>query len=36
MIDEMGYEGWVACEYHPRAGTLEGLGWAREWGIEAG
>lgn len=33
LIDEMGYEGWVSCEYHPRAGTLAGLGWARDWGI---
>jgi hydroxypyruvate isomerase len=36
LIDEMGYEGWVSCEYHPRAGTLAGLGWARDWGIGAG
>jgi len=36
LFEEMGYEGWVSCEYRPRAGTLEGLGWAREWGIRAG
>ena len=36
LIDELGYTGWVSCEYHPRAGTLDGLGWAREWGIGAG
>ncbi len=35
LIDEMGYEGWVACEYHPRAGTQAGLGWARDWGVGA-
>ena len=35
LIDKTGYGGWVACEYHPRAGTLAGLGWAREWGIGA-
>lgn len=35
LIDEMGYDGWVSCEYRPRGGTLEGLGWAREWGIRA-
>ena len=29
LIEKMGYAGWVSCEYHPRAGTLEGLGWAR-------
>ncbi len=33
LIDEKGYDGWVSCEYRPRAGTLEGLGWARAWGI---
>ncbi|MCX7316637.1 MAG: hydroxypyruvate isomerase, partial [Hyphomicrobiales bacterium] len=21
----------VGCEYNPKAGTLEGLGWFREW-----
>jgi len=33
QIDAMGYGGWVSCEYHPRGATLEGLGWARAWGI---
>jgi hydroxypyruvate isomerase len=27
VMDEIGYDGWVGCEYHPRAGTLDGLGW---------
>lgn len=27
LIDELGYEGWIGCEYVPRAGTVEGLGW---------
>jgi len=35
LIDESGYDGWVSCEYRPRGGTLEGLDWAREWGIGA-
>jgi hydroxypyruvate isomerase len=26
-MDRLGYAGWVGCEYRPRAGTLEGLGW---------
>lgn len=30
-IDKAGYDGWVGCEYRPRSGTLEGLGWARPW-----
>jgi hydroxypyruvate isomerase len=29
LIDELGYAGWVGCEYRPRAGTVEGLGWMR-------
>ncbi len=33
FIDEKGYEGWIGCEYRPRAGTGEGLGWARPYGI---
>ena len=32
-IDELGYTGWIGCEYSPRAGTLEGLGWAKAYGI---
>ncbi|MEO8135998.1 MAG: 2-oxo-tetronate isomerase [Betaproteobacteria bacterium] len=27
VIDEVGYAGWIGCEYRPRAGTSEGLGW---------
>jgi hydroxypyruvate isomerase len=27
VLDELEYQGWVGCEYHPRAGTVEGLGW---------
>ncbi|HSH56578.1 MAG TPA: hydroxypyruvate isomerase [Halomonas sp.] len=26
-LDRLGYEGWIGCEYKPRAGTQEGLGW---------
>ena len=34
VIDELGYEGWVGCEYRPArgatpGGTSEGLGWLR-------
>ncbi|MFZ5693502.1 MAG: hydroxypyruvate isomerase family protein [Pseudomonadota bacterium] len=28
-LDRMGYAGWVAAEYHPRARTEDGLGWLR-------
>lgn len=33
LIDDLGFEGWVGCEYRPAAGTLAGLGWARPYGI---
>lgn len=26
-LDELGYAGFVGCEYRPRAGTIDGLGW---------
>ena len=28
-IDEIGYDGWIGCEYKPAAGTREGLGWIK-------
>jgi 2-dehydrotetronate isomerase len=31
LMDELGYAGWVGCEYFPRGGTTEGLGWFRKW-----
>ena len=27
-IDDMGYDGWIGCEYIPLTSTEEGLGWA--------
>jgi hydroxypyruvate isomerase len=26
-LDRLGYDGYVGCEYRPRAGTIAGLGW---------
>jgi hydroxypyruvate isomerase len=26
-LDELGYDGWIGCEYKPRTATLEGFGW---------
>jgi 2-dehydrotetronate isomerase len=26
-LDQLGYDGWVGCEYRPRATTQAGLGW---------
>ena len=31
LLDELGYAGWIGCEYRPRAGTSAGLGWLRPW-----
>ena len=31
LIDALGYDGWVGCEYIPRGKTSDGLGWLREW-----
>ena len=31
LLDELGYDGWVGCEYRPRAGTSAGLGWLQPW-----
>lgn len=28
-LDRLDYQGFVGCEYRPRSGTLEGLGWFR-------
>ena len=30
-IDRTGYPGWIGCEYNPKAGTVEGLGWAKPY-----
>lgn len=30
-LDELGYDGYVGCEYRPASGTREGLGWFRTW-----
>ncbi len=27
VIDRLGYEGWIGCEYKPATTTVEGLGW---------
>ena len=33
LFDEIGYGGWIGCEYRPKYGTLAGLRWGRRWGI---
>ena len=32
-LDRLGWDGWVACEYRPRARTEDGLVWAKSYGI---
>jgi len=34
-LDQIGYTGWVGCEYRPAHTTLEGLGWFRQLGERA-
>jgi len=33
LLDELGYGGWVGCEYRPLGRTVDGLGWAERYGI---
>ena len=30
LLDELGYAGWVGCEYRPRGKTEDGLNWFKE------
>ncbi len=30
-LDRLGYDGWVGCEYKPKAGTSAGLGWMKSY-----
>ena len=34
-LDELGYAGWVGCEYKPRAATSDGLQWLRDYRASA-
>ncbi|MFC5384810.1 hydroxypyruvate isomerase family protein [Aquamicrobium segne] len=33
-IDELGYAGWIGCEYKPRSETEAGLGWIEALGFK--
>jgi hydroxypyruvate isomerase len=33
LLDELGYAGWIGCEYRPRGETKAGLDWAKRYGI---
>jgi hydroxypyruvate isomerase len=32
-MDELGYQGWVGCEYRPAGDTVAGLGWRAQFGL---
>jgi hydroxypyruvate isomerase len=34
-LDEIGYRGWIGCEYKPKTTTAEGLGWYATQMIDA-
>jgi len=34
-IDRLGYTGHIGCEYRPAAGTLQGLGWMKQFSAAA-
>jgi len=31
LLDEIGYSGWIGCEYRPAGKTVDGLGWFRSY-----
>ncbi len=33
IVDELGYAGWVGCEYRPKTTTAEGLTWGHPYGL---
>jgi len=33
LLDEIGFAGWIGCEYRPKGNTIAGLGWAKRYGI---
>ncbi|HQT75664.1 MAG: hydroxypyruvate isomerase [Rhodospirillales bacterium 20-64-7] len=32
-MDELGYQGWVGCEYRPAGDTVAGLSWRQRFGV---
>lgn len=34
LLDEVGYDGWIGCEYIPRGNTQDGLGWFTPYAVQ--
>ncbi|HEX6136464.1 MAG TPA: hydroxypyruvate isomerase [Casimicrobiaceae bacterium] len=35
FIDSLGYDGWIGCEYKPKAATVDGLAWRAAHGLRS-
>lgn len=35
VLDQIGYSGWIGCEYRPAGKTVDGLGWFRRFSATA-
>lgn len=35
LLDELGYQGWIGCEYRPRGRTEDGLGWFAAYHVQS-
>ncbi len=35
LLEDIGYKGWIGCEYRPAGGTLDGLGWFKPWLVQS-
>jgi hydroxypyruvate isomerase len=33
FLDEIGYDGWIGCEYKPKGNTVDGLSWLDAHGV---
>ena len=36
LLDTLGYDGWIGCEYRPAGDTCAGLGWGAAYGLTTG
>lgn len=33
LLDQLGYDGWIGCEYKPKTNTLDGLSWREKYSV---